>query len=105
MEPAGSSDPSTCAEGEEDRVQGTALDFGEFRVLKFRRENQTILEFSGLAGGALAREVERLASHCRGNLGLDFSEMQGLSPALVPALERARKRTAAHGRALFLCNP
>jgi len=95
---AGSTEP-------EDRIQGTDIDFGDFRVRKYQRDRQTILEFAGAAGSGLWRELERLATRCRGNLGIDLSEAEGITPQLVPVLERIRKRMEASKRALFLCNP
>ncbi len=89
----------------DDRVQGTALNFGEFRALQYRHSGRTLLQFDGTAGTGFARELERLALQCRGTLGLDFARIVGLTPKVVPVLERIRKRFDAHRRGLFLCNP
>jgi len=105
VEPIDTTDAPPGALGPEDRVQGTAIDFGEFRVTKYRRENQSILEFSGVASSTLCRELERLAAQGRGDVGIDLSKLQGLTPALVPALERVRKRLTGLHRGLFLCDP
>ncbi len=89
----------------DDRVQGTALTFGDFRVLRYRQSGRTLLQFEGAAGAGFTREVERLACQCRGTLGLDFARIDGLTSKVVPVLERIRKRFEAHHRGLFLCNP
>jgi anti-anti-sigma regulatory factor len=70
-----------------------------------KRENQIILEFSGAATPVLNRELERLAAQCRGDVGIDLSDVSGLSPSLVPILERIRKRLTTQQHGFFLCNP
>lgn len=105
VEPTHPKDLTTETAAADDLVKGTAFDFGDFRIRKYKRENQIILEFSGTATHILSRELERIAFQCRGDVGLDLSELSGVTPSLVPILERIRKRLIAQQHCLFLCNP
>jgi sigma-B regulation protein RsbU (phosphoserine phosphatase) len=104
MEKAGSKGPGIRQEPE-DRVQETVIDFGDFKVRERRWGNLTIFGFIGQAGPRFVRELESLTGRCRGDVGLDLSSLEGLSPAHVPALEKVRKRSAQMRHGLFLCNP
>lgn len=105
VEPNRPTDAPAARAEDADRIQGTLMNFGDFKVRLQRRGDQTILEFSGAPGPALAQELERLAGRCRGDVGIDLSEVQGFPPALVPSLERVRKRLGLVRHTLFLCNP
>ncbi len=105
MDSIHSVDPPTREAPPEDRVQGTVIDFGEFKVRQNRLGGQTILEFVGTATPNLGQEMERLAGRARADVGLDLSELEGFTPALLPSLERIRKRFASLRRRLFICNP
>lgn len=105
MESTHSTDPPAGKIQAEDRVQGTVIEFGSFQVRQSRRGNQTILKFVGAATSTLGHDLDLLISRCRGDVGIDFSDLEGLSPALVHILERLRKRLHLVRRSLFLCNP
>ena len=105
MDSIHSTDPAAGTASPEDRVQGTIIDFGDYKVRQNRLGEQTILEFVGTATATLGQEMERLAARSRGDVGLDLSDLAGFTPALVPSLERIRKRLVSLRRRLFICNP
>jgi len=81
------------------------LEFGDFRVRRNQLKDQTILIFEGTPNPSLGQELERLVTRCKGTVGIDFSDLHGLSQAIVPVLERVRKRLLSLKRSFFLCNP
>lgn len=93
-------------------VQTTIFDFGEAVVKRTAKGDLCILTISGVYGGALGKEIEKLGLQWRGNLGIEFKDIRvnpGLrkkfDSSIVGVLKNIRERYRSRDKQLLLCTP
>jgi serine phosphatase RsbU (regulator of sigma subunit)/ABC-type transporter Mla MlaB component len=93
-------------------VQTTVYEFGDATIRRSTKDDQTILSISGVYSRTIAKEIERLALQCRGNLGVEFKDIRpnpgtakGFDSSVLGLLKSLRERFQARGKLFFLCSP
>lgn len=96
--------PESLASGDQE-VLTSVFNFEGFIIKKFSYDEVTVLAVEGKCAPHFRRELERLAMHVRGDLGLDLSKLSGLQPSTISILKGLQKRFENRNKQFFLCNP
>ena len=93
-------------------VLTTVMDFGAAEIKRSTKADLSLLTISGVYSPQLAKEIEKAAIQCRGNLGLEFRDMQvnptfkrKFDTSILRTLNLIRARAQRRKRLFLLCNP
>jgi serine phosphatase RsbU (regulator of sigma subunit) len=97
---------------DDSEVLTTVMDFGAAEIKRSTRADLSLLIVSGTYSQKLAKEIERASIQCRGNIGLEFRDMQ-VNPAfkrkfdisILRTLDTIRSRALRRKCLFLLCNP